>query len=169
MVYTLSIIYHFVFHVTITQLTRLSNRFTTTILFKMVMGYQAVAIVILSCFFSTISSFSISTVSRMSSASLKMAFGGLFSQKPKAAEKVSIKFSIMGVPDSEKLISAEVGAALEEVALTSEVPINYKCRKGECGTCLVNVDNKWVKACQTTVPSVLSHFTGISFLISHFL
>lgn len=125
----------------------------------MLKGYQIVAIVILSCFFSTISSFSLNSISRMSSSNLKMSFGGLFSPKPKAAEKVSIKFSIMGVPDSEKLISAEVGAALEEVALTNEVPINYKCRKGECGTCLVNVDNKWVKACQTTVPSVLSYFS----------
>ena len=60
----------------------------------------------------------------------------------------------MGFKDSEKMVSAEVGAPLEEVAQANDVEIKYKCKKGECGTCQVNVDNRWVKACQTTIPSV---------------
>jgi len=30
----------------------------------------------------------------------------------------------------------------------------YKCRKGECGTCEVMQDGKWIKACQTKVASL---------------
>lgn len=32
--------------------------------------------------------------------------------------------------------------------------INYKCKKGECGTCDVMIDGKWVHTCQTKVPSL---------------
>lgn len=32
--------------------------------------------------------------------------------------------------------------------------IPYKCKKGECGTCDVLIDGKWVHACQTTIPSM---------------
>lgn len=79
---------------------------------------------------------------------------GLFGNfKPKASAQVPIKFSIMNTLDSEKDVMAEVGAELEKVAEDNDIPINYKCKKGECGTCLVNMDNKWVKACQTQIPS----------------
>jgi hypothetical protein len=32
--------------------------------------------------------------------------------------------------------------------------IPYKCKKGECGTCSVLIDGKWVQACQTKIPAV---------------
>ena len=111
--------------------------------------------------FSCVFSFCI-TSTRLPSPTLQMAFGGLFAPKPKPIESISIKFSTMGVPNSEKFVSAEVGQTLEDVAISNAVTINYKCKKGECGTCLVNVDNKWVMACQTTIRS-LSIFCVISF------
>ncbi len=52
---------------------------------------------------------------------------------------------------SNKIIQAREGEQLSAVAVKAGVEINYKCRKGECGTCQVKIDNKWVKACQTTV------------------
>lgn len=86
---------------------------------------------------------------------MKMSFGGIFSPKPKAIEKVNIKCSVMGAPaGNEKFFLAEVGQQLENVAIENGVEIKYQCKKGECSTCLVNVDSKWVKACQTVIPSV---------------
>ena len=52
------------------------------------------------------------------------------------------------------IINAEIGAELSVVADSANVPIAYKCRKGECGTCEVNMNGKWVRACQTTVPAM---------------
>merc|ERR1719461_2575064 len=47
---------------------------------------------------------------------------------------------------------ARVGQPLSEVATQADVFIRYKCRKGECKTCAVNIDGKWVSACQTKIP-----------------
>merc|ERR1712217_186099 len=47
---------------------------------------------------------------------------------------------------------AKVGQPLSEVASQADVFIRYKCRKGECKTCAVNIDGKWVSACQTKIP-----------------
>mmetsp|Transcript_128497 Transcript_128497/g.399838 ORF Transcript_128497/g.399838 Transcript_128497/m.399838 type:complete len:644 (-) Transcript_128497:339-2270(-) len=47
---------------------------------------------------------------------------------------------------------ARVGQPLSEVATRADVFIRYKCRKGECKTCVVNIDGKWVSACQTKIP-----------------
>jgi len=47
---------------------------------------------------------------------------------------------------------ARVGQPLSEVAAQADVFIRYKCRKGRCKTCVVNIDGKWVSACQTKVP-----------------
>merc|ERR550525_615393 len=47
---------------------------------------------------------------------------------------------------------ARVGPPLSEVASQADVFIRYKCRKGECKTCVVNIDGKWVSACQTKIP-----------------
>jgi len=47
---------------------------------------------------------------------------------------------------------ARVGQPLSEVASQADVFIRYKCRKGECKTCVVNIDGKWVSACQTKIP-----------------
>jgi len=49
-------------------------------------------------------------------------------------------------------ITAKVGDPLSIVAEKANVPINYKCKKGECGTCQVFVQGKWIKTCQTTIP-----------------
>jgi ferredoxin len=48
---------------------------------------------------------------------------------------------------------AAIGASLSDVAKDANVEIQYKCKKGECGTCEVNIGGKWVKACQTTITS----------------
>merc|ERR1719453_2305235 len=49
---------------------------------------------------------------------------------------------------------ARIGQPLSEVASAADVFIRYKCRKGECKTCVVNIDSKWVSACQTKIPPV---------------
>lgn len=48
---------------------------------------------------------------------------------------------------------ASVGQPLSEVASQANVFIKYKCRKGECKTCAVNIGGKWVCACQTKIPA----------------
>ncbi|CAK9050676.1 Protochlorophyllide reductase A [Durusdinium trenchii] len=47
---------------------------------------------------------------------------------------------------------ARAGQALSEVASQADVFIRYKCKKGKCKTCAVNIDGKWVSACQTKIP-----------------
>jgi hypothetical protein len=32
--------------------------------------------------------------------------------------------------------------------------VKYKCLKGECGTCEVQVDGKWIRTCVTRVPAL---------------
>jgi light-dependent protochlorophyllide reductase len=49
---------------------------------------------------------------------------------------------------------ARVGQSLSEVASNADVFIRYKCRKGECKTCVVNINDRWVSACQTKIPPV---------------
>merc|ERR1719413_324208 len=49
---------------------------------------------------------------------------------------------------------ARVGQPLSEVASQADVFIRYKCRKGQCKTCVVKIDGKWVSACQTKIPPV---------------
>jgi len=46
---------------------------------------------------------------------------------------------------------ARVGQPLSEVAKQADVFIRYKCKKGECKTCAVNIDGKWVSACQQRI------------------
>ncbi|GAB5369041.1 hypothetical protein AAMO2058_001371200 [Amorphochlora amoebiformis] len=53
-----------------------------------------------------------------------------------------------------KATMAKAGQPLSEVATQADVFIRYGCKKGECGTCAVNVDGKWVQACQTSIPPV---------------
>lgn len=48
---------------------------------------------------------------------------------------------------------AEVGAKLSQVAADAAVVIKYDCMKGQCGTCSVKVGNKWIKTCQTSIPT----------------
>jgi ferredoxin len=51
---------------------------------------------------------------------------------------------------------ARVGQPLSEVAAGADQFIRYKCRKGECKTCVVKINNKWVSACQTKIPPMAS-------------
>lgn len=46
------------------------------------------------------------------------------------------------------------GQPLSEVAAQAGQFIKYKCGKGECGTCEVRVDGKWVRTCATRVPAL---------------
>jgi ferredoxin len=48
---------------------------------------------------------------------------------------------------------AKIGDELSDVAKNANIEIQYKCKKGECGTCEVNVQGKWIKACQTKITS----------------
>jgi len=50
------------------------------------------------------------------------------------------------------MTKARVGQPLSEVASQADVFIRYKCRKGQCKTCVVNIDGKWVSACQAKIP-----------------
>ncbi|CAL1151687.1 unnamed protein product, partial [Cladocopium goreaui] len=47
---------------------------------------------------------------------------------------------------------ARAGQPLSEVASQADVFIRYKCKKGKCKTCSVNINGKWVCACQTKIP-----------------
>jgi hypothetical protein len=46
------------------------------------------------------------------------------------------------------------GQPLSEVAAQAGQFIKYKCGKGECGTCEVRVDGKWIRTCSTRVPAL---------------
>ena len=54
---------------------------------------------------------------------------------------------------SKIVTNAAIGSSLSDVAMKANVEIQYKCKKGECGTCEVQIGGKWVKACQTTITS----------------
>jgi len=49
---------------------------------------------------------------------------------------------------------ANPGDPLKDVASQAGQYIQYKCRKGECGTCQVKVNGEWVKPCVHRVPYV---------------
>jgi len=51
-----------------------------------------------------------------------------------------------------KATMARAGQPLSEIATQADAFINYKCRKGECGTCEVQINGKWVRACQHKIP-----------------
>jgi ferredoxin len=48
---------------------------------------------------------------------------------------------------------AVVGQKITVVAGRVRVKIPVNCQKGDCGTCIVNMNGKKVKACQATVPT----------------
>ena len=56
----------------------------------------------------------------------------------------------------------KIGDNLSDVAEKAGVTIPYQCRKGECGTCEVSVNNQWIKTCQTQIPYVEN---GASFVV----
>jgi len=49
---------------------------------------------------------------------------------------------------------AFAGQPLSQVATQAGQFIRYKCMKGECGTCEVKVDGKWIRTCSTKVPQL---------------
>ena len=64
---------------------------------------------------------------------------------------VPIKFTC---GDKEVQAWAFEGQPLSDVAASVDVFIRYKCKKGECGTCEVQHNGKWIKTCQTNIPHV---------------
>eukprot|EP00617_Octactis_speculum_P014121 CAMPEP_0185756632 /NCGR_PEP_ID=MMETSP1174-20130828/15055_1 /TAXON_ID=35687 /ORGANISM="Dictyocha speculum, Strain CCMP1381" /LENGTH=213 /DNA_ID=CAMNT_0028435683 /DNA_START=29 /DNA_END=670 /DNA_ORIENTATION=+ len=61
---------------------------------------------------------------------------------------------VFKIGDTVKTTRANVGQPLSEVAIQADAFIQYKCMKGECGTCDVLVNGKWVHTCQTKIPAV---------------
>ena len=64
---------------------------------------------------------------------------------------VPVKFTCEG---EETIAWAFEGQPLSDVAASVDVFIRYKCKKGECGTCEVNNEGKWIRTCQTKIPPV---------------
>lgn len=56
--------------------------------------------------------------------------------------------------NSTKMTKAIQGQPLSEVASQADQFIRYKCKKGECGTCEVKVDGKWIRSCVSVIPYV---------------
>jgi len=56
--------------------------------------------------------------------------------------------------EDTKTTKCFAGQPLSEVATQADAFIQYKCKKGECGTCDVLIDGKWVHTCQTRVPQM---------------
>jgi ferredoxin len=66
-----------------------------------------------------------------------------------ALQKTEIDFQ-----PANKRVSADVGSRFQDIAKAEGIDVQYKCKKGECGTCEIKVDGKWMKACQLTVPAL---------------
>lgn len=63
---------------------------------------------------------------------------------PKVNDKVTI--------NGKDCKNAVVGQKLAIVANQARVKISYNCQQGDCGTCMVKVNGRKVKACQAIVP-----------------
>lgn len=46
-----------------------------------------------------------------------------------------------------------VGQAVKVVANSARVKIPYNCQQGDCGTCMIKMNGRKVKACQMSIPS----------------
>jgi ferredoxin len=66
----------------------------------------------------------------------------------KEPESVEVEFMPSG-----KKVKAFPGQKISMIAQSAGVGIKYNCKKGDCGTCMINFDGKLVKACQTSLPS----------------
>ena len=53
---------------------------------------------------------------------------------------------------SGKKVKAYGGQKVSMVAQSAGVTIKYSCKKGDCGTCMINFNGKQVKACQSSFP-----------------
>jgi len=56
---------------------------------------------------------------------------------------------------------AVVGQKLTVVAGKARVKIPVNCQKGDCGTCMVNLNGRKVKACQTPLPAGKASITTL--------
>ena len=85
------------------------------------------------------------------------AFKEIIKKSTAAAGTVDIQFM-----PADKYINAKIGEPILDVAKRAGVEIPFKCLKGECGTCEVNINGKWVKSCQETVsPIAVGEITRI--------
>jgi aerobic-type carbon monoxide dehydrogenase small subunit (CoxS/CutS family) len=64
-------------------------------------------------------------------------------QGPKYNEAVTV---------NGKPVKAVVGQAVKVVANAARVKISYDCQKGDCGTCMIKMNGRKVKACQMSIP-----------------
>lgn len=85
---------------------------------------------------------------------LKAFLGNIFNNEKTSATAVQVSGTKIEFLPAKVCTQARVGQPLSEVAVAAGIQINYKCKKGECGTCEVNINGKWVKACQETIPSL---------------
>lgn len=52
-----------------------------------------------------------------------------------------------------KPVKAIVGQKVKNVAASARVKIPYNCQQGDCGTCMIKMNGRKVKACQMTIPA----------------
>mmetsp|Transcript_27979 Transcript_27979/g.31984 ORF Transcript_27979/g.31984 Transcript_27979/m.31984 type:complete len:135 (+) Transcript_27979:104-508(+) len=69
---------------------------------------------------------------------------GISGGGPKYNEKVTI---------NGKKVKAVVGQKVKVAAGSARVKIPYNCNQGDCGTCMVKLNGRKVKACQSSIPS----------------
>lgn len=53
---------------------------------------------------------------------------------------------------ANKKVEAVVGQNLKDVCAAARIPIKYNCKKGECGTCEVDLNGKKIRTCVAIVP-----------------
>mmetsp|Transcript_15296 Transcript_15296/g.22137 ORF Transcript_15296/g.22137 Transcript_15296/m.22137 type:complete len:141 (-) Transcript_15296:401-823(-) len=51
-----------------------------------------------------------------------------------------------------KQVKAVVGQQVKQVANSARVKIPYNCQQGDCGTCMIKMNGRKVKACQMSIP-----------------
>jgi len=108
--------------------------------------------------FSVVPSSSKSAVSTSSLAGFGKAFGDAFKnddslgKADNAGLKGGPKYN-EDVTINGKQIRAVVGQPVKNVANSARVKIRYDCQKGDCGTCMIKMNGKKVKACQMKIPS----------------
>ena len=68
-------------------------------------------------------------------------------------------FTLQGPNENDKVtlngkkVNAVVGQKVSVVAAQNRVKISYNCQKGDCGTCMIAMNGRKVKACQMNIPN----------------
>jgi len=116
---------------------------------------------LLSCLVASSNAFSVlPSVQNPSQTSLNL-FGGLgdaFKNDDKLGErkneglKGGVKYNEQ-ILINGKSVKAVVGQPIKAVANSARVKIQYDCQKGDCGTCMIKMNGRKVKACQMKVPA----------------